>query len=56
MTLYTNDSQKLSIDFVSNLELMAEKSNQMRTKFQEIDDLFNEQMKKIFDQLNELSK
>ena len=44
------------IDFVSNLELLAEKSKlEMRTKFQDIEVAINERMKKIFDQLNERS-
>ena len=41
------------IDFVSNLELLAEKSKlEMRTKFQDIEVAVNERMKNIFDQLN----
>ena len=42
------------IDFVSKLELLAEKSKlEMRTNFQDIEVAVNERMKKIFDQLNE---
>ena len=55
--LYKKDPQNLIIDFVSNLELLAEKSKlQMRTKFQDIERAVNERMKKIFDQLNERGK
>ena len=42
------------IDFVSKLELLAEKNKlEMRTNFQDIEVAVNERMKKIFDQLNE---
>ena len=52
--LYNKDPQNLIIDFVSNLELLAEKSKLgMRTNFQDIEVAVNERMKKIFDQLNE---
>ena len=45
------------IDFVSKLQLLAEKSKlEMRTKFQDIEVAVNERMKKIFDQLNERGK
>ena len=45
------------IDFVANLELLIQKSkHEMRTKFQAIDVVDNEKMKKIFDQLNERGK
>ena len=45
------------MDFVSKLELLAEKSKlEMRTKFQDIERAVNERMKKIFDQLNERGK
>ena len=55
--LYNKDPQNLIIDFVSNLELLAEKSKlEMRTKFQDIERAVNERMKKIFDQLNERGK
>ena len=48
--LYNKDSQNLVIDFVSNLELLAEKSKlEMRTKFQDIEVAVNERMKKIFE-------
>ena len=51
--LYNKDPQTLIIDFVSKLELLAEKSKlEMRTKFQDIEVAVNERMKKIFDQLN----
>ena len=47
----------LIIDFVSNLELLAQKSKlEMRTKFQDTEVAINERMKKVFDQLNERSK
>ena len=52
--LYNKDPQNLIIDFVSNLEQLAEKRKlEMRTKFQDIEGAVNERMKKIFDQLNE---
>ena len=55
--LYNKDPQNLIIDFVSYLELLAEKSKlEMRTKFQDIERAVNGRMKKIFDQLNERSK
>ena len=55
--LYNKDPQNLIIDFVSKLELLAEKSKlEMRTKFQDIEVVVNERMKKIFDQLNERVK
>ena len=55
--LYNKDPQNLIIDFVSKLELLAEKSQlEMRTKFQEIEVAVNEKMKKIFDRLNERGK
>ena len=55
--LYNKDPQNLIIDFVSKLELLAEKSKlEMRTRLQDIDVAVNERMKKIFDQLNERSK
>ena len=55
--LYNKDPQNLIIDFVSNLELFAEKSKvEMRTKFQDIEVAVNERMRKIFDQLNERGK
>ena len=55
--LYNKDPQNLIIDFVSKLKLLAEKSKlEMRTKFQYIEVVFNEIMKKIFDQLNERGK
>ena len=45
------------IDFVSNFELLAEKSKlEMRTKFQDIEVAANERMNKFFDQLNERGK
>ena len=45
--LYNKDPQNLIIDFVSNLELLAEKSKlEMRTKFQDIEGAVNERMKK----------
>ena len=55
--LYNKDPQNLIIDFVSNLELLAEQSKlEMRKKFQDIEVAVNERMKKIFDQLNERGK
>ena len=52
--LYNKDPENLIIDFVSKLELLAEKSKlEMRTNFQDIEVAVNERMKKIFDQLNE---
>ena len=55
--LFKKDLQKSIIDFVSNLELIAEKSKlEMRTKLQGIQVAINERMKKIFYQLNERSK
>ena len=55
--LYNKDPQNLIIDFVSNLELLAEKSKlEMRTKFHNFEVAINERMKKIFDQLNERGK
>ena len=49
-----NNPQNLIIDFVSNLEVLAEKSKlEMRTNFQDIEIAVNGRMKKIFDQLNE---
>ena len=55
--LYNKDPQNLINDFVSNLELLAEKSKlEMRTKFQDIEVAINEIMKKIFYQLNERGK
>ena len=55
--LFIKDPQNLIIDFVSNLELLAEKSKlEMRTKFQDIERAVNERMKKIFDQLNDRGK
>ena len=55
--LYNKDPQNLIIDFVSKLELLAEKSKLgMRIKFQDIEVPVNERMKKIFDQLIERGK
>ena len=55
--LYNKDPQNLIIDFVSNLELLADQSKlEMRKKFQDIEVAVNERMKKIFDQLNERGK
>ena len=52
--LYNKDLQNLIIDFVSNLELLAEQSQlEMRKKIQDIEVAANERMKKIFDQLKE---
>ena len=48
--LYSKDPQNLITDFVSNLELLAEKSKlEMRTKFRDIEVAVNERMKKIFE-------
>ena len=55
--LYNKDPQNLIIDFVTNLELLAEQSRlEMRKKFHNFEVAVNERMKKIFDQLNERSK
>ena len=55
--LYNKDPQNLVIDFLSKLELLAEKSKlEMRTKFQDVEVAVNERMRKIFDQLNERGK
>ena len=55
--LYNKDPQNLIMAFVSNLELLAEKTKlEMRTKLQDFEVAVNERMKKIFDQLNELGK
>ena len=55
--LYNKDPQNLIIDFVSNLELLAEKRGlELRSKFQDIERAVNERVKKIFDQLNERGK
>ena len=52
--LYNKDPQKLIIDFVTKLELLAEKSKlEMRTKFQDVERVVNERMSKIFQELNE---
>ena len=52
--LYNKDPQKLIIDFVIKLELLAEKSKlEMRTKFQDVERVVNERMSKIFQELNE---
>ena len=53
----SSNPQNLIIDFVSNLELLAEKRGlELRTKFQDIERAVNERVKKIFDQLNERGK
>ena len=45
--LYNKDPQNLINDFVSRLELLAEKSKlEMRTKFQDIEVAVNERMKR----------
>ena len=55
--MYKKDPKNLIIDFVSNLELLAEQSKlEMRKKFQDIEVAVNERMKEIFDQLNERGK
>ena len=55
--LYNKDQQNLIIDFVTNLELLAEQSKlEMRKKLQKVEVAVNERMKKIFDQLNERGK
>ena len=52
--LYNKDPQKLIIDFVIELKLLAEKSNfEMRTKFQDVERVVNERMSEIFQELNE---
>ena len=51
--LCEKDPELLIIAFVSSLELLAEKSKlQMRTKFQEIENIVNDRVEKIFDKLN----
>ena len=55
--LYNKDPHNLIFDFVTKLELLAEKSKlEKRTKFQDFEVAVNERMKKIFDQLNERGK
>ena len=55
--MYNKDPKNLIIDFVSNLELLAEQSKlEMRKKFQDIEVAVNERMKAIFDQVNERGK
>ena len=55
--MYNKDPQNLIIDFVSNLELLAEQSKlEMRKKVQDIEVAVNERKKKILDQLNERDK
>ena len=55
--LKNKDPQNLIIDFVNNLELLAEKNKlEMRTKLQDIEVAVNERSKNIFDQLNERGK
>ena len=50
---YNKNPQNLILDFVSKLELLAEKSKlEKRTKFQDFEVAVNERMKKILDQLN----
>ena len=52
--LYNKDPQKLIIDFVIKLELLAEKIKlEMRTKFQDVERVVNERMSKIFQEVNE---
>ena len=51
---YNKDPPKLIIDFVSNLELLAEKSElKLRKKFQHNGSAVDEPLKKIFDQLSD---
>ena len=55
--LYNKDPQNLIIDFVSKLELLAEKNKlEMRTKFPDFEVAVNERIKKIIDQLSERGK
>ena len=52
--LHNKDPQNLINEFVSNFELLAEKSKLgMRTKFHDIEMVVKKGMKKIFDQLIE---
>ena len=52
--LYNKDPQIFIIDFVTNLELLAEQTKlEMREKIQDIEVAVNERMKKIFNKLNE---
>ena len=51
--LKNKDTQNLFIDFVANIDLLAEKNKlEMRTKLQVIEVAVNERSKNIFDQLN----
>ena len=55
--MYNKDPKILIIDFVTNLELLAEQSKQeMEKKFQDFEVAVNDRMKKIFDELNECGK
>ena len=52
--LYNKDPQKLIIDFLIKLELLAEKSKlEMRTDIQDVEGVVNERMSKFFQELNE---
>ena len=51
--LYNKDPQKLIIDFVIKLEILAKSKLEMRTKFQDVERVVNERMSKIFQELNE---
>ena len=52
--LYYKDPQNLIIDFVTKLEILAEKSKlEMRIKFQNVERVVNEPMSKFFQELNE---
>ena len=50
---FLSEKELLIIAFVSSLKLLAEKRKlQLRTKFQEIENFFNDRIKKFFDKLN----
>ena len=55
-SIYLNnkDPQKIIIDFVLNVELLAEQIKlEMRIGFQDVERLVNERMSKVFQELNE---
>ena len=50
---FLSEKELLIIAFVSSIKLLAEKRKlQLRTKFQEIENFFNDRIKKFFDKLN----
>ena len=51
--IYNKDPQKLIIDLVINLELLAEKSKlEMRSKFQDVERVVKKRMSKMFKEFN----